>query len=396
MKRFLTLLTATVLSINLFAQGIEFEHGTFQEALDKARAEGKPVFMDCYTSWCGPCKRMAATVFVDSAVGEYYNANFVNTKFDMEKGEGPTIAAKYGIRAYPTLLWLDADGEVKNKVVGGQDVVSFIASGTKVMDPTPGILSGMKKKYDGGEREISFLRDYLGTMNSSGVAYDVVFKEFLEKAKAEELAQPDNAKLIFNLTKDIKSDGLSFLMKNKKFYIELMGEKVYNDKLNYIAEKTIKEAGKKEDKEAFEAGLNLLRTNKAADMQEQIYKLSMDYYSEVNDWDNYDVNASAYIKKYAGKKVQVLNEVAWTYYLNVIDKAKLDKASKWAYQALTLENKYNYNLTYAYLLYKLDNYKEAEKACDYAILRATDERVSPSGATALKTTLQKLQEPAKQ
>jgi thiol-disulfide isomerase/thioredoxin len=396
MKRAFTLIAATIISLNVFSQGIEFQHGSFQEALDMARAQGKHVFMDCYTSWCGPCKRMAATVFVDSAVGEYFNANFINTKFDMEKGEGVTLAAKYGIRAYPTLLWLDADGEVVNKVVGGQDPVSFINSAKKVTDPTPGILSGMKKKYDAGEREIGFLRDYMGTMLSSGVPYEPVFKEFLTKGTAAELAQPENAKAIFNLTNDIKSDGLAFLVKNKKFYTELMGEPSYTAKVNSIAEKAVKEAGKKEDKALFDAAMNLLKTNKAADSQEKTYKLSMDYYSSMNDWDNYDLNASAYIKKYASKDTKVLNEVAWTYYLNVTDKTKLDKAAKWAYSAINIDNKYNYNLTYAYLLYKLDNYKEAEKACDYAVLRANEEKIAPSGATALKTTLQKLQEPAKQ
>ncbi len=97
------------------AQGIEFVHDKpFQEVLDMAKAQNRLVFMDCYTTWCGPCKRLSSMVFPDSAVGAYYNENFVNTKFDMEKGEGVTLSSKYGIRAYPTLLWLDGEGNVKH------------------------------------------------------------------------------------------------------------------------------------------------------------------------------------------------------------------------------------------------------------------------------------------
>ena len=57
------------LSISLFivssltGQGIDFFHGTWEEALEKATAEEKPIFVDAYAVWCGPCKRMAREVF---------------------------------------------------------------------------------------------------------------------------------------------------------------------------------------------------------------------------------------------------------------------------------------------------------------------------------------------
>src|SRR3954466_7010602 len=113
-KIFATLILLSSLSIQQsFADGIEFIHDKkFQEILDLAKAQNKLVFIDCYTSWCGPCKRLAASVFPDPEVGAFFNSTFINTKFDMEKEEGPSIAGKYSIRAYPTLLWLDGDGKV--------------------------------------------------------------------------------------------------------------------------------------------------------------------------------------------------------------------------------------------------------------------------------------------
>ena len=78
-----------VLSVMAFAQtGVDFQHLTFDEALAKAKAEKKLVFVDCYTTWCGPCKMMTTKIFPMKEAGEFFNPRFVCVKFDMEQGEG--------------------------------------------------------------------------------------------------------------------------------------------------------------------------------------------------------------------------------------------------------------------------------------------------------------------
>ncbi|MFN4256425.1 MAG: thioredoxin family protein, partial [Saprospiraceae bacterium] len=89
MKRLLFPTLLFCLPTLLAAQGMNFEHGTWAEVLAKAKAENKPIFMDAYTVWCGPCKMMSNQTFPDAKVAELFNARFVNVKVDMEKGEGP-------------------------------------------------------------------------------------------------------------------------------------------------------------------------------------------------------------------------------------------------------------------------------------------------------------------
>ncbi len=99
--------------------GIEFFHGTWQEALAKAKKENKLIFMDAYASWCGPCKMMAKNTFTDKSVGDFFNENFINVKMDMEKhAEGRRLSQKYGLRAYPTLYFINAKEEATHKSVG--------------------------------------------------------------------------------------------------------------------------------------------------------------------------------------------------------------------------------------------------------------------------------------
>jgi thioredoxin 1 len=92
------------------SKGIEFFDGTWSEALKLAKAENKPVFVDISTGWCGYCKKMKNKVYADPQVGEHYNGNFINVSIDAEKGEGKAIAAKYGVKGYPTLVFVHPDG----------------------------------------------------------------------------------------------------------------------------------------------------------------------------------------------------------------------------------------------------------------------------------------------
>lgn len=108
-------------------EGIQFADLTFDEALKKAGEEGKRVFMDCYTTWCGPCKVMNAQVFPNQDLGKYFDKNFIALKMDMEKGEGPELGTRFGISAYPTMLVLDPDGTVVETIVGARSAEKLLS-----------------------------------------------------------------------------------------------------------------------------------------------------------------------------------------------------------------------------------------------------------------------------
>ena len=59
------------------SSGISFDKMSLEKAKKQAKKEGKLIFIDCYTSWCGPCKRMAATTFKEDEVAKLFNKNFI-------------------------------------------------------------------------------------------------------------------------------------------------------------------------------------------------------------------------------------------------------------------------------------------------------------------------------
>ena len=126
MKNILYIIIILLYSVNSFAQGIEFFHGTWEEALQLAKTQDKIIFVDGFAKWCGPCKRMAATVFTDEKVGNFYNQNFINMKLDLEEGEGVKFRTKYPVSAFPTLFYIDADGKVVHSQRGALQVDPFV------------------------------------------------------------------------------------------------------------------------------------------------------------------------------------------------------------------------------------------------------------------------------
>lgn len=116
--------------------GIGFVDLPFDQALKQAAAERKLVFMDCKTIWCGPCRAMAKNVFTLPRVGEYFASRFVPLMMDMETGEGPDLSRRYKVKAYPTMLVLDAEGNELGRVVGYRDAEGLLGELDKILIPS--------------------------------------------------------------------------------------------------------------------------------------------------------------------------------------------------------------------------------------------------------------------
>ena len=143
----------------------EFQKLSFDEALAAAKVENKLVFVDCYTTWCGPCKLMAERILPLPEVGDYLNARFVCLQIDMEKGEGPELAKEYGVDAFPTFLVVNPDGTLKNRVVGAsQSPREFVYKMKMAAGENP--TERLDSMYAAGNRMGSFMVAYLQALDA--------------------------------------------------------------------------------------------------------------------------------------------------------------------------------------------------------------------------------------
>ena len=119
--------------------GIHFVEADWAKAVAEAKKQKKMIFIDAYTSWCGPCRMLKQNTFTDKAAGDFFNKHFINVALDMEKGDGIAFAQKYQIAAYPTLLIMDAEEKSVSVSEGYINPGQLIEFGKYVIDKMPKI-----------------------------------------------------------------------------------------------------------------------------------------------------------------------------------------------------------------------------------------------------------------
>lgn len=194
------------------------------EALEKAKSEGKLLFVDCYTTWCGPCKMMANNVFPQPSVGAFMNERFVSLKVDMEKGEGPELGQRYQIRAYPTFLVLESDGAERVRMTGSRPAEQFVGMLSELLQ-APSI-SQMNRKWENGERSDAFLRQYYPLLKNAMMserAQEVA--NLLVEGKTDALLADSMLAYIFvQNVPDVFSDTYRYVWNNRQLFRQRYGD----------------------------------------------------------------------------------------------------------------------------------------------------------------------------
>ena len=346
MKKLFSLLIVFI-SLSVFSQeSINFEKGTFKEILAKAKKEKKLVFMDAFAVWCGPCKLMEKNIFPLPAVSEYYNANFINARFDMEKGEGQEIAMKYGVRSYPTFLFLNGDGEVVMKNYGYMGEKDFLTIAQEANQPKYRNSSN-KELFEKGESNPEFLLNMMSLYAQSDYELAKKASERYFKVKNNQPLTKDELGMLLYFIKSPSDPNYQIFVAKKQEITTLMSEDIYNQfdtniKITKILENTLdQKTGTINDDEFFKNAIPLVGKTEA---EIALNRMKVIIYPNSGKFAEYEKAALSYYQNTENFETEELLKAAWIFSEHITTPSSLKKAEEWAEKSVmkseTPENTY--------------------------------------------------------
>lgn len=137
------LITCLLLFISLTCSGQEsgikwLNNYSWQEIIAKAKKENKPIFLDCITTTCAPCKRMDQSVYTSDTVAKFVNENFIAVKVQMDRrdtdqeqvkkwySDADNIGAAFKVFSFPTYIFLSPAGTLLTQEAGFKGVSDFL------------------------------------------------------------------------------------------------------------------------------------------------------------------------------------------------------------------------------------------------------------------------------
>ncbi len=387
MKRLLLLLLFFApLFVQAQPKGIHFEHGnSWADVQAKARAENKYIFMDCFTTWCGPCKYMSANIFPLENVGNFMNDKFILVKVQLDTTvndddevkswykTGHDLASEYQVRAYPTYLIFNEKGEIVDRFVGASEADAFLVKVKNALNPEMQYYT-LLKGYKAGKKDTASLRKMaLAAAN----AYDMenaraISNEYL--ATQKDLFTKDNLEFIKTFTQSSEDKGFNIILNNADKVNKVLGAGSAESMVQQIImgeeifRKFPNDPSKKPDWTSISADV---RKKYPAQASEAIDKAKVMYYRGTNDWNNFQTAIVSYMNNYGSKvPANELNEYAWAVFENCNDIKCVEQALEWSKRSIKDNNEPMFIDTYANILYKLGKKDKAitweQKALDLA------------------------------
>lgn len=406
MKRILVLLAFLMPFGLVFAQGINFEQKlSWQQLLDKAKLENKYLFVDCYATWCGPCKQMDFEVYPNAEVGQLMNNQFISVKIQVDSSklddenvktmyaDAKMLSKRYPVPVLPTYLFFSPEGNLVYRSTSYQPAKVFIATANAALDPVQRAFYQQVEDYKNGKKDYSHMlaiikktKEFLGDIELARKMAKDLKENYLDHLSEDELATKENLVFISEHYELLNSNGIYFdliyhrpekadrIVDNpsySKIEVEnIIGKEEIWSKL-YQDDKFTKPYTKKP------SWWNLYTNIKNKYGQSYADKLipgaKLRFYRSILDWKTFAALRDEQIKLKAPVRVRPgglldgdnswsLNGDAWDVFTKSKDKQVLKKALAWSDLSIKLEEpdpNIQYLDTRANLLYKLGRINEA-------------------------------------
>jgi thiol-disulfide isomerase/thioredoxin len=347
--------------------GVNFRNLTLEQGIAAAKAEGKPLYVHGYTDWCHFCMYMKDSVYPDKEVGDFWNANFVSIKINMEK-EGKKLNDSLKIHTYPAMLFYNGNGEIQHRAAGRRYKQPFLELGREALDPRRQMIY-FQKKFDAGTATPYEVQFYFRMQEIAGMDAQPMLNDYLMKQPADSFANQNNWRIMYDIIKDPYLPIVQKFIDNKKMLEAKYTADSVNSKLIGLYNSRLMQYVQQLDSNGYEKLKNEILANQKLDIRERIVAWAEVSKAKMkSDWEGYKKLSLPYIEKYGMTDVKRLNDAAEVYYTRYSsDKEAMANAEKWARRSVELADQYKGNHILAGILYLNGKKEEALKVAQHAV-----------------------------
>lgn len=387
MRRLTFFFFCLFLTANVMAQGIEFFHGTWEEALAEAKKQDKIIFIDAYAVWCGPCKRMSNNVFPHERVGQFYNKNFVNLKLDMERGEGLKFRQKYPVAAFPTLFYIDYTGEVVMQVKGAQDVEGFIQLGQTALTKIDRSAL-FAEDYEKGNRDPELVYNYVKALNKAGKSSLKIANEYIRSQK--DLTSEQNLRFIMEAASEVDSRIFELFIENRKALEAITSKEEVQSRILDASKATADKAIQFKSQDLLSEAHNAIKKHYPEMANAFVYQTEMGFCLAQGEMEQYLDACKNYAKKVAKNDPDDLSTLAVKIANNFQREEKaMEQAESFAAQAAKKSDNYKHWMNYASILERNGKQAQAVEAAKTSLKLVKEN--DPEQVKMVETFLQRIE-----
>lgn len=387
-----TILLLLIFRGSVLAQGkINFDESGYDNVLMRAKKEQKPIFYMLYATWCAHCNKMKSEVFTDTLVSNYMNKKFICAAQDAEKGEGAVFKRKFGIRYYPTFLFLDENGKELYHISGEFTVENFLAEVKKAEVPEnqlPYLEQQFQADISNGDKCLA----YLIALNKGRdrTLLSPIAHRYLATQSEAQLVSATNWKIIANAVTDPKSREFQYVLQHQKEFEAVASPKRVQRKIENIVTELLMPAVESKDTLTYAKKRIIALEIKTSKNDSLVNSFDMQIAAHTKNWKKYQKITTENLEKYYLKDVRTLKEVATNYLKNINDPKGLNTAIRWAKMASAILENYDNQMLLARLNQKIKNYKEARLYAESARSKNASVGFSTKEADELLAELGKL------
>jgi thioredoxin-related protein len=380
------------------SNNIHFEKGlSWKEIRAKAKAQRKYIFVDCYATWCKPCKLMEKDVY--PKLNDTFNNHFISIKVQIDKNkhdneqvkawyrDAALIQSKYNVKAFPTFLFFSPEGKIVHRGIGYKNEHEFMNLASNALVPNNQYYSLLanRKKRDVNYlllKELALNLRIAGDLKSAKRAALIYFNNYLLSLEDVKLYTKDNIDFVNTFIEQSKGKFFDFFYYNGSKIDKVMGLRysesvitriIYNEEIYPVLKKAVKI---NKSPSWIKLKKTITRKHDASYASRLILDGQISWYGHKKEFPIYAKTVVEKMEKYGSTLLPIeINQYAFKIFLVCTDSSILNKALFWCDSAINtqfISDKANHMDTKASLLYKLGRKEDAITLEEEALKLAID------------------------